>query len=170
MADPRSRWNTTMTSEIPHMSSSGSIMRKRGNFSPKMLCALTERSSRFSERYDARKRTMSTLAISPGWNEKPANLIHSLEPQRSYPMKMGSTSSRIPTMMMVYLYLASFSSDLVLARTTIIMATERKSHITCRTAISGASRVTNVMPMPESTNTMGRIAGSAEGAKILTDI
>ena len=44
-------------------------------------------------------------------------------------------------------------------------ATEMKSHITCRVARSGASRVTNVMPMPESTNTMGRMAGSAPGAR-----
>ncbi len=44
-------------------------------------------------------------------------------------------------------------------------ATETNSHMTWDMAEFGASRVTKVMPMPESTNTMGRIAGSAPGAK-----
>ena len=47
-------------------------------------------------------------------------------------------------------------------------ATETKSQITCPIAADGSSlvrRVTNEMPMPESTNTMGRIAGSAPGAR-----
>ena len=35
-------------------------------------------------------------------------------------------------------------------------------------ARAGARRVTNVMPMPESTKTMGRMAGSAPGAKMRT--
>ena len=35
-------------------------------------------------------------------------------------------------------------------------------------ARSGARRVTNVMPMPESANTMGRMAGSAPGASTRT--
>ena len=46
-------------------------------------------------------------------------------------------------------------------------ATERKSHSTCPAAWSSESRVTNEMPMPESTKTMGSIAGSAPGASLL---
>ena len=37
-------------------------------------------------------------------------------------------------------------------------------------AESGARRVTKVMPTPESTKTMGRMAGSAPGAKMRTPI
>ncbi len=43
-------------------------------------------------------------------------------------------------------------------------AMEMKSQSTCLRAKSGARRVTKVMPMPASTNTMGRMAESALGA------
>ena len=44
-------------------------------------------------------------------------------------------------------------------------ATDRKSQTTWLTEASGARRVTKLMPMPESTRTIGRIAGSAPGAR-----
>ena len=42
---------------------------------------------------------------------------------------------------------------------------ETKSQMTWLTARSGARRVRNVMPVPESAKTMGRMAGSAPGAR-----
>ena len=44
-------------------------------------------------------------------------------------------------------------------------ATETNSHTTWLTAASGARRVRKVIPVPESTKTMGRIAESAPGAR-----
>ena len=49
-------------------------------------------------------------------------------------------------------------------------ATPRNRKITWPSEASGCRRVTKVMPMPESVNTMGRIAGSAPGAKMRTPI
>ena len=46
-------------------------------------------------------------------------------------------------------------------------ATERKSQITWLTAPSGESRVRKVIPTPERAKTMGRMAGSAPGARNL---
>ena len=46
-------------------------------------------------------------------------------------------------------------------------ATERNSQTTWLLASLGARRVTKVMPMPESTNTIGSMAGSAPGASRL---
>ena len=44
-------------------------------------------------------------------------------------------------------------------------AMDTKSHITWLAARSGVRRVTKVMPMPDSRNTSGRMAGSAPGAR-----
>ena len=49
-------------------------------------------------------------------------------------------------------------------------ATETNKMMSCEMARSGARRVTNVMPMPESTKTMGSMAGSAPGARMRTAI
>ena len=66
----------------------------------------------------------------------------------------------------VNLYSASLSRLGTNARTPTMAATETNSQMTWPMASSGASLVTNVIPMPESTNTMGRIAGSAPGARM----
>ena len=47
-------------------------------------------------------------------------------------------------------------------------AMETKSQMTWPIASSAERRVTNEMPMPESTKTMGRMAGSAPGARMRT--
>ena len=46
-------------------------------------------------------------------------------------------------------------------------ATPMNSQVTWPIASLGASLVTKVMPMPDSTKTMGRMAGSAPGARNL---
>ena len=49
--------------------------------------------------------------------------------------------------------------------TITMAATLTNSQMTWFNARSGARRVTKAMPMPDSTNTMGRMAGSASGAR-----
>ena len=55
---------------MPHMTSMGSSMRMRGRVKGPIRCDDAESSSRFSERYAARKSAMRILASSPGWKEK----------------------------------------------------------------------------------------------------
>ena len=55
----------------------------------------------------------------------------------------------------------------MIASTTIMTTTEIKSQIVWLTARFGESLVTMVIPIPESTNTIGRMAGSAAGARNL---
>ena len=55
-------------------------MRGRGTENGPILRADIESASRLVARNAARNRTIRTLAISPGWNEKPAIWIQSLEP------------------------------------------------------------------------------------------
>jgi hypothetical protein len=62
------------------------------------------------------------------------------------------------------------SRFLTSASVPTIRATETNRMMSCEMARAGARRVTNVMPMPESINTMGRMAGSAPGAKMRTAI
>ena len=50
------------------------------------------------------------------------------------------------------------------ARVAIMAAMPMNSHSSWFTAKSGTMRVTNAIPMPDSANEMGRIAGSAAGA------
>ena len=71
-------------------------------------------------------------------------------------------------MPIVYLYWARRSRLGTSASTPTIVATDTKSQTTWPVASSGARRVTKVMPMPESTKTMGRMAGSAPGANTRT--
>ena len=109
---------------------------------------------------------MRILAISPGWKEKGPSWIHSLEPEISLPMSIGSSSSATPAMPMVNLYCARSSRLGTRTSVATMAATERKSHMTWPVARSGARRVTKVMPTPDSKKTSGRIAGSAPGASL----
>ena len=51
------------------------------------------------------KNTMRIFAISPGWKEKGPRRSHSWPPPDSSPMtgSMGESSSKMPTIMRVYL-------------------------------------------------------------------
>ena len=91
-----------------------------------------------------------------------------LEPPSSVPMIMGRTSSTTPMTPMVYLYSQSVSMLGTAMRVTTMTPMPTKSQTTWLNARLGARRVTNVMPMPASTKVMGRMAGSAPGAKCRT--
>ena len=108
---------------------------------------------------------MKTLANSPGWIEKPLMMIHSLEPYISVPMNMGSRSSSTPMAPKVYLYFFTTSRFFTSTSVMTMKAIAAKRIISWLMASAGFTRVTNVMPMPESRNTTGRMAGSAPGAR-----
>ena len=67
---PRSFSNTTMSNATTHMRSKGRSVRMSGRLKGPTRHVNTESISRFCARYPARNKTMTILAISPGWNEK----------------------------------------------------------------------------------------------------
>ena len=69
-----------------------------------------------------------------------------------------------------YLYFFTTSKFLATTSVTTMSAMAANRMTSWLIARLGLTRVTKVMPMPDSANTIGKIAGSAPGAKMRTAI
>ncbi|KMK72683.1 hypothetical protein ACJ65_10510 [Kocuria rhizophila] len=103
MAVPMSFCSTSTPIAMSHAASMGAMSLKRGSRTGPTLRPASRIRSRFMDRYPAKKMASVILAISPGWNVRPATEIHSRAPLISTPSPgiMGSRSSTTDSSSMV---------------------------------------------------------------------